>query len=66
MQDTTCNTGDAALILESGRFPGEGSGNSFQYSCLENTMDRGTWWGYVPWDCKVRQDLGTKPPAPTR
>ena len=26
-----------------GRFPGEGNGNSLQYSCLENSMDRGAW-----------------------
>ena len=26
-----------------GRFPGEGNGNPLQYSCLENTMDRGAW-----------------------
>ena len=26
-----------------GRFPGEGNGNPFQYSCLENSMDRGAW-----------------------
>jgi len=44
MQYSTCNTGYAALILESGRSPGEGNGNSFQYSCLENTVDRGTGW----------------------
>jgi len=27
-----------------GRFPGEGNGNPLQYSCLENSMDRGAWW----------------------
>ena len=27
--------------------PGEGNGNPFQYSCLENPMDRGTWWVIV-------------------
>ena len=27
-----------------GRFPGEGNGNPLQYSCLENSMDRGDWW----------------------
>ena len=27
-----------------GRFPGEGNGNPFHYSCLENSMDRGDWW----------------------
>ena len=37
------NTGDAGLIPELGRSPGEGNGNLFQYSYLENSMDRGTW-----------------------
>ena len=27
-----------------GRSPGEGKGNPLQYSCLENSMDRGGWW----------------------
>ena len=27
--------------------PGEGNGNPLQYSCLENSMDRGTWWATV-------------------
>jgi len=31
------------LIPRSGRSPGEGYGNLLQYSCLENSMDRGTW-----------------------
>ena len=31
-------------ILGSGRSPGEGLGNLLQYPCLENPMDRGTWW----------------------
>ena len=26
-----------------GRFPGGGNGNPLQYSCLENSMDRGAW-----------------------
>ena len=34
---------DAGLILGSGNCPGVGNGNSFQYSCLENSMDRGAW-----------------------
>ena len=29
------------------RSPGGGHGNPFLYSCLENPMDRGTWWGTV-------------------
>ena len=34
---------DLGLIPESGRSPEGGHGNSFQYSCLENPMDRGAW-----------------------
>ena len=30
-----------------GRSPGEGNGNLLQYSCLENSMDRGAWWATV-------------------
>ena len=33
--------GDAGLILGSGRLPGEGHGNPFQYFCMGNPMDRG-------------------------
>ena len=35
------------LIPEAGRFPGVGSDNLFQYSCLENSWDRGAWWAVV-------------------
>ena len=35
------NAGDLGSIPRSGRFPGEGNGNPLQYSCLENSMDRG-------------------------
>ena len=34
------NAGEPGSILGSGRSPGEGNGNPFQYSCLENPMDR--------------------------
>ena len=30
--------------VQSGRSPGEGNGNSLQYSCLGNPMDRAAWW----------------------
>ena len=36
-------TGDAGLISGWGRSPGGKNGNPFQYSCLENPMDRGAW-----------------------
>ena len=41
------NAGDTGLIPGSGRSPGEGNGNSLQYSCLENPMDRGAWQATV-------------------
>ena len=44
------NPGDvreAGLILGSGRSPGGGHSNPFQYSCLENPMDRGAWQAVV-------------------
>ena len=38
---------DIGSIPGSGRSPGGGHGNLLQYSCLENPMDRGTWWDAV-------------------
>ena len=38
---------DAGSIPGLGRSLGEGHGNPFQYSCLENPMDRGAWWAIV-------------------
>ena len=38
---------DTGSIPGSGRFPGGGRGNPLQYSCLENSMDRGTWQAIV-------------------
>ena len=38
---------DTGLIPGSGRFPEEGNGNSLQYSCVENSMNRGAWWATV-------------------
>ena len=32
---------------ETGLIPGEGNGYPLQYSCLENSMDRGAWWATV-------------------
>ena len=37
------DSGDMGLILELGKFPREGTGNTFQYSCQGNPMDRGVW-----------------------
>ena len=37
------NAGDLGSIPGLGRYPGEGKGNTLQYSCLENPMNRGAW-----------------------
>ena len=41
-KESTCNAGDLGSTLGL-----EGNGNTFQYSCLENFMDRGAWWATV-------------------
>ena len=46
-KESTCNAGDSGSIPGLGRSAGEGNGNPFQYSCLENPMDRGAWWATV-------------------
>ena len=48
-KESACNVGDLGLIPRSGweRSPGEGNGDSLQYSCLENPRDRGAWWATV-------------------
>ena len=53
-KESAYNAGDPNLILGLGRCPGEGKGNSLQYSCLKNPMDRGAWqvaihWGHTEW-----------------
>ena len=48
------------LIPRSGRFPGGGNGNPFQYSCLEKPMDRGAWWATGRGVAKSRHNLPTK------
>ena len=44
VKNLPANAGDAGSIPGSGMFPGEGNGNTLQYSCLRNPMDRGPWW----------------------
>ena len=45
---SACNVGDLGLIPGSGRSPGEGNGNPFQYSCLEKSHGRRNLVGYSP------------------
>ena len=49
---------DAGSIPGLGRSSGEGNGNLLQYSCLENSMDRGVWWSVVQGVAKSRTRLG--------
>ena len=46
-KESAYNTGDLGVIPGLGRSPGEGNGYSLQYSCLENSMDRGAWLATV-------------------
>ena len=41
------DTGDAGSIPGLGRSPGVGNGSPLQYSCLENSVDRGAWQATV-------------------
>ena len=52
-KESACNAGDLGSVPGSGRSSGEGNGNSLQYSCLENSRDRGAWQAiYSPWNHK--------------
>ena len=44
---STCNAGDLGSTTGSERSPGGGNSNPHQYSCLENSMDRGAWRGII-------------------
>ena len=50
-KESACNAGDTrdagSIPSSSERFPGEKHDNPLQYSCLENSMDRGAWWATV-------------------
>ena len=54
------DAGDGGSIPGSGRSPGEGNGNPLQYSCLENSMDRGAWPAIVHEVIESQHDLVTE------
>ena len=59
-KESTCNAGDvrdSGSIPELGTSSGGGHGNSLQYSCLENPMDRGAWQATVHGVPKSRTQL---------
>ena len=51
------DTGKLGLIPGLGRSPGVGNGNPLQYSCLENPVNRGTWWATVHEVAKSQKQL---------
>ena len=56
-KESACNAGDLGLIPGLGRSPGEGNGNSFQYSCLNGEFHgQRNLAGYSPW---VHKESGT-------
>ena len=46
-KESTSNAGNLGLIPGLGRSPRDGNGYPLQYSCLQNSMDRGAWWATV-------------------
>ena len=56
-KESACNAGDPCSVPGSGRSPGEGNGNPFQYPCLEKPMERGTWQAAVRGAAKSRTRL---------
>ena len=55
-KESACSAGDLGSIPGSGRSPGEGNGSPFQYSCLENPMDREAWQATVYGVARVGHD----------
>ena len=55
-KESACSEGDPGLISGSERSPGEGNGNPFRYSCLENSMDGGSGGLHSMGSKRVRHD----------
>ena len=57
LKNPPANAGNIGSMPGSGKTPGEGNGNTLQYSCLENPMDRGAWHAPVHGIAKRRTRL---------
>ena len=55
-KESACNSKDVSSISGLGRSPGVGHGNTLQYSCLKNPMDKGAWWAIVLGVQRVRHE----------
>ena len=66
-KESACNASDAGLIPAEGKSPWRRNGNplemALQYSCLENSTDRGALWATVHGIASIGHDLVAKPPA---
>ena len=60
VKNLPASAGDTGSIPGSGRSPGEGNGNSLQYLCLENPMNRGAYQATVHGVTRVGNNLVTK------
>ena len=58
-KESASSVGDIGLVPRSGRSPAEGNSNPFQYSWVENLMDRGAWRAIVQGMAKSRIQLST-------
>ena len=59
-KESSSNVRDMGLIPRSGRYPGKANANRIPYSCLENPMDRGSWWLQSMGSQRVRHNLVAK------
>ena len=55
-KESACNARDLGSIPELGKIPWEGHSYPLQYSCLENSIDRGAWWASVHGSQRIRHD----------
>ena len=61
VKNLPASAGDADLIPGLGRSPGGENSNPFQYSCLENAIDRGAWRAKSMGLQRVGHDIATEP-----
>ena len=57
VKNPPANAGDTGSIPGSERSPRVGVGSPLQYSCLENSMDKGAWWATVTGVAKSQTQL---------
>ena len=60
VKNLPAKAGEEGSIPGLGRSPGEGNGNSLQYSCPGNPTDRGAWWATTHGFQRVRHNLAAK------